>query len=175
MKWKLLSAGLVCGTLIAGTAHANEPSGGSARKAAAPVFSVAADSGQVGLGDFKGKVVLLDFWASWCGPCRQAFPWLNEMQTRYGSEGFVVLAVSLDEERNAAQRFLKEHQASFRIGYDPEGKVAEIYQVKGMPSSYIIDRQGQVRVAHTGFRERDKQALEAEIKALLSERSVALK
>lgn len=175
MSWKLLSVGLMCGTLIAATAHASEPSGGSGKRAAAPLFSVAADSGQVALGDFKGRVVLVDFWASWCGPCRQSFPWLNEMQSRHGGDGFVVIGVNLDEERSAAQRFLKELPASFRIGYDPEGKVAESYQVKGMPSSYLIDRQGRMRVAHVGFREKDKQALETEIKALLNESGVALK
>lgn len=176
MSRKLLAAGLVCGALFVSTAQAGTASADVALKpVAAPLFNVASDAGRIGLADFKGKVVLLDFWASWCGPCRHSFKWLNELHTRHGDDGLVILGVNLDEERSDALRFLKEYPAAFQIGYDSEGKVAQSYRVKGMPSSYLIDRQGRIRVAHVGFRERDKQPLEAEIRSLLSETDVASK
>ena len=170
MNWHFLAAGLMCSTLLAGTAYAGEPlRSSSTEAAAAPVFTVAADSGQLNLEDYKGKIVLLDFWASWCAPCRQSFKWLNQMQERYSSDGLVVLAVNVDENKGLAQQFLKSNPANFLIGYDPAGKIAETYRLKGMPSSYLIDRDGKLRIAHTGFREKDKSPMQAQIQALLGE------
>lgn len=174
MRLHKIVNGLVCGIVLAGTVHASEPSPQSgSESSAAPMFSVAADSGQIDLAQFKGKVVLLDFWASWCGPCRHSFKWLNQMQERYGAEGLVILAVNLDEDKAAAQQFLKSNPANFLIGYDPAGKIAETYRLKGMPSSYMIDRDGRLRRTHVGFRDRDKSPLQEEIQALIGETSVA--
>ncbi len=133
----------------------------------APAFAVATEAGKLNLADFKGKVVYLDFWASWCVPCRASFKWLNEMHDKYGTKGLVVLAVNVDKDKALAAQFLKDSPAKFRIGYDPEGLVAAAYQLKGMPSSYTVDRKGVIQGAHVGFRDKDKEALEQQLKALL--------
>ena len=135
----------------------------------APPFSVASETGRLTLSEHKGKVVYLDFWASWCSPCRSSFKWLNEAQERFGPQGLVVIAVNLDQDKEAARQFLKENPAHFKIGFDPEGGVAKSYQVRGMPSSYLIDRNGRLRSSHVGFRKKDKPALEEEIKKLIAE------
>ncbi|MDP2785483.1 MAG: TlpA disulfide reductase family protein [Sulfurimicrobium sp.] len=135
----------------------------------APAFSVAGETGKLNLSDFLGKVVYLDFWASWCGPCRASFKGLNEAHEKYAAKGLVVIAVNVDKDKELAAQFLKENPAKFRIGYDPEGGVAQAYQVKGMPSSYMIDRKGQLRATHVGYRAKDKSVLEEEIRSLLAE------
>ncbi|MDH4234555.1 MAG: TlpA family protein disulfide reductase [Gallionella sp.] len=139
----------------------------------APAFSVASEAGQISLSEHKGKVVYLDFWASWCSPCRASFKWLNEAQERYGSQGLVIIAVNVDQDKEAARQFLKENPANFKIGFDPEGGVAKSYQVRGMPSSYLIDRDGRLQSSHIGYRLKDKSALEEEVRKLVSEAKLA--
>ncbi|HEY0682211.1 MAG TPA: TlpA disulfide reductase family protein [Steroidobacter sp.] len=121
------------------------------------------------LEQFRGKVVLIDFWASWCVPCRQSFPWLNEMQAKYRDRGLVVIGVNVDRERADADRFLKQTPADFQIVYDPEGSLAEHYQVPGMPSSYVIGRDGQQLHVHIGFRNGMREQREAELERLLAD------
>ena len=130
-------------------------------------FTLRTNTGTLQLKDLRGKVVYLDFWASWCGPCRKSFPWMNAMQARYGSQDFVVVAVNVDKDSALAQRFLAEYPAKFTVAYDPDGSIASHYQVKGMPSSYLIDREGKLRASHIGFREKDKPALESTIESLV--------
>lgn len=120
------------------------------------------------LARFRGKVVVIDFWASWCAPCRQSFPWLNEMQAKYRDRGLVVIGVNVDSERAEAARFLKQTPADFQIVYDPDGLLAARYQVPGMPSSYIIGRDGQQAGVHIGFRNGMREEREAELERLLS-------
>ena len=135
--------------------------------APAPDFSLPTDNGTISLKDLRGKVVYLDFWASWCTPCRKSFPWMNEINTRYKDKGLVVLAVNLDEERESTKPFIKATSPNFTIAYDSKGESAEQYQLKGMPSSYLIDRNGELVSTHIGFRKKDKSKLEAEINSLL--------
>lgn len=119
------------------------------------------------LNQYKGKVVYLDFWASWCTPCRQSFPWMNQMQSKYSDKGFTVLSVNLDAKPEFAQKFLKEYPAQFPIFFDHKGKVAKALKVKGMPSSYVINRQGQIVSKHVGFNEKKKVAYQQELEQLL--------
>jgi thiol-disulfide isomerase/thioredoxin len=130
-------------------------------------MALAADDA-LDLAQFRGKVVVIDFWASWCAPCRQSFPWLNEMHARYRDRGLVVIGVNVDRERADADRFLKQTPADFTIVYDPDGTLAARYQVPGMPSSYIIGRDGQQAGVHIGFRNGTREEREAELEGLLS-------
>lgn len=117
----------------------------------------------------QGKVVLVDFWASWCAPCRKSFPWLNTMQQQYAEAGLLILAVNEDTERAEANRFLQHVPATFAVLYDQAGALAEQYQLPGMPSSFLIDKKGEVRYRHIGFKQADTSAYEAKIRQLLAE------
>jgi cytochrome c biogenesis protein CcmG/thiol:disulfide interchange protein DsbE len=138
------------------------------RAADAPDFTYATDKGPLRLASLRGKVVYLDYWASWCVPCRRSFPWMNEMQERYGGKGLVILAVNVDRDVAEAQRFLARYPARFTVAYDREGKTASALALKGMPASFLIDRKGVIVGTHLGFRESDKRRLEEELKALLA-------
>ena len=118
----------------------------------------------------KGKVIYLDFWASWCGPCRKSFPWMNNMQEKYQQQGLVIISVNVDNSKALADEFLAEVPANFNVFYDPKGKVARKFKLKGMPSSYIIDRSGKMVSAHVGFTESKKMKYEEELKTLLNEK-----
>jgi len=135
----------------------------------APKFELASRNGTVSLDTLKGKIIYLDFWASWCGPCRKSFPWMNEIQAKYEKDGFVVLAINLDKKRKHADEFLAETPANFTIAFDPSGKTADDYQVMGMPTSYIIDRTGEIKASHIGFLTKDQTKLEDSIKTILGE------
>ena len=118
----------------------------------------------------KGKVIYLDFWASWCGPCRKSFPWMNNMQEKYQQQGLVIISVNVDNSKALADEFLAEVPANFNVFYDPKGKVARKFKLKGMPSSYIIDRSGKMVSAHVGFTESKKMKYEEELQTLLNEK-----
>ena len=121
------------------------------------------------LASLRGKVVYLDFWASWCKPCRESFPWMNSVNSAYAKQGVVVVAVNVDPQRELADAFLQSYPTDFRVVYDPEGKLAEQYRVMGMPSSFLIDRSGAVRYRHIGFRSTDRDQLGAELHQLVAE------
>jgi cytochrome c biogenesis protein CcmG, thiol:disulfide interchange protein DsbE len=127
----------------------------------APRFSLPGVAGPVALDSLRGRVVYVDFWASWCGPCRASFPWMATMQQRYSDRGFTVVAVNLDKDRKAADAFLARYPAGFPVAFDPAGTVAEAYGVPGMPTSYLIGRDGTIRCTHVGFVPRKAGELEA--------------
>ncbi|WP_455211160.1 TlpA family protein disulfide reductase [Kaarinaea lacus] len=127
------------------------------------------NGGSVQLSDLKGSVVYVDFWATWCPPCRESFPWMESMHQRYQDLGLEIVAISLDQKSDLIENFLKSHKASFTILHDGEGGTAEAFKVKGMPSSYLVDRKGNIRVRHAGFNDDDKSELESKIKQLLTE------
>ena len=134
----------------------------------APSFKVPSAKGMVELDKLRGQVVYLDFWASWCTPCRKSFPWMNEMQHKYEKDGLTIVAVNLDKKRDLIDKFLKNTPADFTIAYDPGGQLAKTYKLVGMPTSYLIDRNGQIHETHVGFRKKDKDKLEAKIQRLLN-------
>ena len=136
----------------------------------APPFTLPTDHGDISLSQLQGQVVYVDFWASWCGPCRKSFPWMNDLHARYGAQGLKIVAVNLDTERELSAKFLQKYPARFLVAYDPQGAVAETYHVAGMPTSVLIDRQGRLSYIHQGFREDDMPRLEAEIRALLAQK-----
>ena len=133
----------------------------------APDIELPGRGGVIKLSELKGKAVYLDFWASWCGPCKQSFPWMNEMQAKYGAKGLQVLAVNLDQKPEDAAGFLQQNKADFLIAMDPAGQSAQKYNVKGMPSSLLIGRDGKVTLVHTGFNAASKVELERAIVAAL--------
>lgn len=136
----------------------------------APSFKLPTANGQVDLESLKGQVVYLDFWASWCKPCKSSFPWLHEMKARYKDKGFEVLAVNLDKERALADEFLKKMDVNFVIAFDESGDTATKYELRGMPSSYMIGRDGKLYASHIGFRDKDKAKMEEVIRHLLSKK-----
>jgi len=135
---------------------------------AAPAFDVSGASANVRLAEMKGKVVYVDFWASWCAPCKQSFPWMNEMQAKYGARGLQIVGVTVDRKREDADKFLAATPARFTVAYDTTGKVAEAYKPKGMPTSYLIGADGVVRAVHVGFKDSDRAELEQQIQAALT-------
>ena len=139
----------------------------------APGFSLPGQNQTVQLSKYKGKVVYLDFWASWCDPCKRSFPWMNELQTLYGEDGFRIIAVNLDESRNDADEFLKKMPAKFDVAFDKSGKTAEAYNLKAMPSSFLIDRNGNLVHKSLGYRAEEKKILEKKIKQLVDKSVVA--
>jgi cytochrome c biogenesis protein CcmG/thiol:disulfide interchange protein DsbE len=135
----------------------------------APPFALPTAKGDtIALDQLRGKVVYVDFWASWCGPCRRSFPWMNEMQQKYGPRGFAVVAINVDKKRSDAERFLVQHPANFTVVYDEAGSTPTAYGVKGMPSSYLIDARGNVTFVERGFLDENKAELESRIAALIS-------
>jgi cytochrome c biogenesis protein CcmG, thiol:disulfide interchange protein DsbE len=123
------------------------------------------------LSGYRGKVVYVDFWASWCAPCKQSFPWLDGLVREYRSQNFVVIGVNVDKDREKAERFLTDTPADFPILYDPMGELATAYKVAGMPSGILIDRTGHVRFQHAGFSEKQKGLYEEQLQTLLAEKS----
>ena len=134
----------------------------------APTFNLSGDNKKINLSNLKGKVVYLDFWASWCDPCRKSFPWMNEMHSRYDSKKFTIVAINLDSDKADALKFLEKVPASFDIAYDPEGTIATKYNLKAMPTSYLIDKKGKLVFTHKGYREGDTAEIEEKIRKLLN-------
>ncbi len=137
----------------------------------APPFSLRdANGASVSLESLRGQVVYVDFWASWCGPCRRSFPWMNELQRRYGGRGLAIVAINVDKNPADAARFLERNPAQFGIAYDQAGATPLAYAVQGMPSSYLIDARGKVVDVEQGFHDERKVAVEQSIQALLAGR-----
>lgn len=166
------SAGLRGGVLAAILLFALPCSAGAAvavGDTAPPLAIQSADGQWQRLQDYHGRVVYLDFWASWCAPCQQALPEYERWYRQWQSRGLTVLAVNLDSDPAAATKLLKRRPLSFPIAFDPKGVWAERYALPTMPSSYLIDRRGIVRKVHGGFRPEDLPMLEALIDKTLGE------
>jgi peroxiredoxin len=135
----------------------------------APDFTLPAAVGTLSLSQYRGQVVLVDFWASWCAPCAQSFPWLDSLQRSLHDQGFTVVGVNVDKQRKKADAFLATHAASFPVAFDAQGVAAAAYALPGMPSSFLVDRGGILRRVHTGFRREECGEMEAAIRGLLAE------
>jgi len=122
------------------------------------------------LPSLRGRVVYLDFWASWCAPCRQSFPWMETLKRTYGNQGLEVITVNLDTDRADADKFLKQFHPTFDVRFDPKGELAAFYKVQGMPASVLIDRRGVTRFTHVGFRPVDGAIYEMQLRELLAEK-----
>lgn len=130
-------------------------------------FDVETASGRFVSAEHQDKVVYLDFWATWCTPCRASFPWMNEMREKYEDKGLQIIAVSIDADKALARQFATELSAAFNVGYDPEGKVADLFDVNVMPTSVILGKGGRLIEVHKGFNEEKKSTYEKAIVAAL--------
>lgn len=133
----------------------------------APDFELPGAGSVVALNRLRGKVVYIDFWASWCGPCKQSFPWLNTMHARYRGQGLEIVGINVDTRRTDAERFLADVPARFTLAFDARGDTPGRYAAKGMPTSFLIDRDGTVVATHVGFRVEDQGRMEGEIRRAL--------
>ncbi len=122
---------------------------------------------QLRLERYHGKVLYLDFWASWCKPCVKSFPWMNSLVRRFPADRFIVVTVNLDTEPAAMHQFLARVRADFDIYHDPSGNIAEQFQIEGMPTSYLIDAEGKIVKKHIGFYSKKIDEYEKEIEDLL--------
>jgi len=136
----------------------------------APDFSLAArDGGKVSLADLKGQVVMINFWATWCGPCRQEMPLLAQLHRKYEPLGFTLLGVNVEPDSAAAISWLNGVTVTFPILFDTENKVAGSFGVEGMPSTVFVDRAGQVRYVHRGYKPGDEAKYADMIRSLVKE------
>ena len=136
----------------------------------APQFTLAARGGRdVSLAQYHGQVVMINFWASWCGPCRQEMPLLESIYKRYNKLGFTLLGVNVEPDSKAANEWLKDTPVSFPILYDKDSKVSKLYEVAGMPSTVIIDRSGKLRTVHRGYKPGDENEYLDSIRSLIRE------
>ncbi len=129
--------------------------------------SAAPDASEM-LKPYRGGVTYVDFWASWCTPCAESFPWLNTMHTRYAQQGLRIVGVGVDTTAAKGDRFLKAHPAQFSILRDPEGRLAEHFKAEGMPYSVLLDAEGRVIHRHTGYRAGEAAEYEKAIQAALA-------
>lgn len=142
----------------------------SASSSIAPSFALPSRSGDiVSLDQLKGQVVMLNFWASWCGPCRQEMPLLDQMHKRYSSLGFTLLGVNVEANTQDAEKWLAQTPVTFPVLFDRQNKVSKLYDVSAMPSTVFIDRKGTVRYLHRGYKSGDESEYLNQIRALLKE------
>lgn len=124
----------------------------------------------VGVNTYQGKLIYVDFWASWCGPCRKSLPILNEIRAQYSNQGFEVVAVNVDEKLEDALKFLEKYPVDYPILLDPKGSMPKAYNIKGMPTAFLVDETGKIIYKHTGFKKRDRKKIEKLINQHLASR-----
>jgi thiol-disulfide isomerase/thioredoxin len=136
----------------------------------APSFSLPArDGATVSLAQYKGQVVMINFWASWCGPCRQEMPLLDNIYKKYGKMGFTLIGVNVEPDRKAAEAWLKQTPVTFPVLFDTESKVSRLYSVSGMPTTVFVDRKGNVREVHQSYKPGDENGYLDQIRSLMRE------
>ena len=163
MRMKTIMA-LLMFTALAAAGHARELSG------AAPDFTLPSKSGEnVKLSELRGDVVMLNWWASWCGPCRQEMPLLDDLQDKYSDYGFTLIGINVDEKTEQAEKLLKQIPVDFRILFDPDSRTSELYGIDAMPSTILIDRDGNMRFLHRGYKPGYEDEYDAQVKQLVLE------
>lgn len=130
--------------------------------------SAMADPPALDLAQYRGRVVVVDFWASWCKPCRQSLPWLNELRARYRGQGLEIIGVNVDAQRADADRFMRDVPVDFQIIYDAQGTLAQQFGLQAMPSTFVYDRDGKLVHTLQGFREARRAQHESQIQTLLA-------
>ena len=159
------AAALVSLVLSAGSLAAPQAAQGPA-----PDFTLKSLSGEnVKLSELRGQVVLINFWASWCGPCRQEMPLLDQMYQKYGELGFTLLGVNVEQDSADAQRLLHDTPVTFPILFDTQNVVSKLYDVTAMPSTVIVDRDGNVRFVHKGYQPGYEDEYQTQVRALVRE------
>lgn len=155
---------LLVGGIVASAALAANLSG------PAPGFTLESRDGDVvSLEDLKGQVVMINFWATWCVPCRQEMPHLEALHQRYNSLGFTLLGVNVEDDPEGATKFLKDTPVSFPILYDPKNGVSKLYDVVAMPTTVLVGRDGTMRFIHHGYKPGYEGEYQTQIRALLRE------
>ena len=163
-SWNKLMLPALAGMILAATAHA------APAPVPAPAFTLPArGGGTLDLSKYKGQVVMINFWASWCGPCRQEMPLLENIYQKYNKLGFTLLGISIDDDSKTAEDFLKKVPVSFPVLFDTQSKVSGLYQVQGMPTTIFIDRKGNVRQIHESYKPGDENGYLDEIRSLMRE------
>jgi peroxiredoxin len=163
-KPRLLKQAAMALVLMAGTAFAADAGG------PAPSFTLAALTGQqAALSQYKGQVVMVNFWATWCGPCQQEMPLLDQMYKKYKPAGFTLIGVNVDKEAPAVKELMARKPVSFPVLLDPANQVSKAYHVNEMPSSIFIDRKGEIRYIHRGYRPGDENEYQDRIRQLIRE------
>jgi cytochrome c biogenesis protein CcmG, thiol:disulfide interchange protein DsbE len=170
----LVTAQAACGGDSAEASGAASPAAGGLIGQPAPDFTVAAvvnGKGKVALGELRGKVVLVDFWGTFCEPCKQSFPKLQDLHTKYGSSGLRIVGISEDDADSKGEipGFASALGAKFTLGWDEDKSIARSYKPPTMPSSFLIDKKGVVRYVHAGYHDGDELHVDKEIKELLAE------
>ena len=136
----------------------------------APDFTLKSlDGGNLRLAEYRGQVVLINFWASWCGPCRQEMPLLDRLHHRYADTGFVVLGINVEGDPDSAQEIVDKTKVTFPILIDDGQKVSELYNLEAMPSTVVVDRDGVIRYVHLGYKPGDEAKYVEVVKALIRE------
>lgn len=160
MKSLITRACLTALLFASAVAHANP----------APDFTLKNNRGEnIRLAEQRGKVVMLNFWASWCGPCRQEMPLLDDMHKRYGDAGFVLYGVNVEQNTADAEKLLKELGTSFTILWDRDSTVSKLYQVNAMPTTIMIDKDGKVRYVNRGYKAGDEEKYRKQVRELIRE------
>ena len=163
LKQALRAAGLAVLFLMAG-GNAGTDTG------PAPDFALKSHSGEnLRLSEFQGEVVMINFWASWCGPCRQEMPLLDELYAQYQPLGFTILGVNVEEDSTKAKRLLEDMAVSFPVLFDTRSEVSRQYDVIAMPSTVLVDRDGNVRYLHQGYKPGYEEAYQQQVRALIRE------
>ncbi len=156
---------LTLGCLLLATTNASAEVGGPA-----PDFALPDAAGKVvSLQDYAGQVLLINFWASWCGPCREEMPLLDQLSQRYGPLGFTMLGINVEEDSALADRFLQGTPVDFPILYDRENAVSKLYDVIAMPTTVLVDRQGNIRFVHHGYEAGNENEYQDQIRTLVRE------